>query len=128
MRIPPGYIARNLWARRLTTALTASGMALVVFVFAAVLMLDAGLKATMVTTGEFDNVVLIRSSAETEVQSAVQREQASVVESQPQVALARDGLPFASRETVVLISLDRRTDEGHAPPRRSNVQIGRAHV
>ena len=36
---------RNLWARRLTTALTAGGMALVVFVFAAVLMLAAAVVA-----------------------------------------------------------------------------------
>jgi ABC-type lipoprotein release transport system permease subunit len=118
MKIPPSYVARNLWARRLTTALTAAGLALVVFVFATVLMLDAGLKATMVTTGEFDNVVLIRRSAETEVQSNVARAQAAVVESQPQVALARNGQPFASRETVVLISLDKR-DSGQ----RSNVLI-----
>jgi hypothetical protein len=33
------------------------GMALVAFVFAAVLMLDAGLKQTMVGTGSLDNVV-----------------------------------------------------------------------
>jgi ABC-type lipoprotein release transport system permease subunit len=118
MKIPPSYVARNLWARRLTTALTAAGLALVVFVFAAVLMLDAGLKATMVTTGEFDNVVLIRRSAETEVQSNVARAQAAVVESQPQVALARDGQPFSSRETVVLISLDKRDSS-----QRSNVLI-----
>jgi ABC-type lipoprotein release transport system permease subunit len=118
MKIPPSYVARNLWARRLTTALTAAGLALVVFVFATVLMLDAGLKATMVTTGEFDNVVLIRRSAETEVQSNVARAQAAVVESQPQVALARDGQPFSSRETVVLISLDKRDSN-----QRSNVLI-----
>jgi ABC-type lipoprotein release transport system permease subunit len=118
MKIPPSYVARNLWARRLTTALTAAGLALVVFVFAAVLMLDAGLKATMVATGEFDNVVLIRRSAETEVQSNVARAQAAVAESQPQVALARDGQPFSSRETVVLISLDKR-----GSGQRSNVPI-----
>jgi ABC-type lipoprotein release transport system permease subunit len=123
MRIPPSYVARNLWARRLTTALTASGLALVVFVFAAVLMLDAGLKATMVTTGEYDNVVLIRRSAETEVQSNVARAQAAVVESQPQVALARGGQPFASRETVVLISLDKRGAGERGDDRRSNVMI-----
>jgi ABC-type lipoprotein release transport system permease subunit len=122
MKIPPSYIARNLWARRLTTALTAAGLALVVFVFAAVLMLDAGLRATMVTTGEFDNVVLIRRSAETEVQSIVARNQASVVESQPQVALARDGQPFASRESVVLITLDKRGAQD-GPAQRSNVLI-----
>jgi ABC-type lipoprotein release transport system permease subunit len=118
MTIPPSYVARNLWARRLTTALTAAGLALVVFVFAAVLMLDAGLKATMVSTGEFDNVVLIRRSAETEVQSNIARAQAAVAESQPQVALARDGLPLSSRETVVLISLDKRGSR-----QRSNVPI-----
>jgi ABC-type lipoprotein release transport system permease subunit len=118
MKIPPSYVARNLWARRLTTALTAAGLALVVFVFATVLMLGAGLKATMVATGEFDNVVLIRRSAETEVQSNVARAQAAVVESQPQVALARDGLPLSSRETVVLISLDKRGSR-----QRSNVPI-----
>jgi len=39
MSIPLSYSFRNLWTRRLTTVLTASGMALVVFVFAAMLML-----------------------------------------------------------------------------------------
>jgi hypothetical protein len=41
MAIPLTYIARNVWARRLTTALTAGGLALVIFVFATVQMLDA---------------------------------------------------------------------------------------
>jgi putative ABC transport system permease protein len=118
MKIPPSYIARNLWARRLTTALTAAGLALVVFVFAAVQMLDEGLRKTMVTTGEYDNVVLIRRSAETEVQSVVQRDQARIITSHPAVALGPDGQPLASRETVVLISLDKR---GSA--QRSNVLI-----
>lgn len=118
MKIPPGYIARNLWARRLTTALTASGLALVVFVFATVLMLDEGLRTTMVATGEYDNVVLIRRSAETEVQSTVPRAQASVVLADPAVALGRDGEPLASRETLVLISLAKR-----GSGERSNVPI-----
>ncbi len=108
MKIPLGYIARNLWARRLTTTLTAAGLALVVFVFATVLMLGEGLRTTMVTTGEIDNVVLIRRSAETEVQSAVAREQASVATSDAQVALGADGQPMVSKETVVLISLNKR--------------------
>ena len=37
--VPLSYIIRNLWVRKLTTVLTAGGMALLVFVFAAVLML-----------------------------------------------------------------------------------------
>ena len=59
MRVPVTYIVRNLAARRLTTILTAGGMALVVYVFATVLMLSAGLEATLVATGQDDNVVVI---------------------------------------------------------------------
>ena len=118
MKIPLFYVARNLWARRLTTALTAAGLALVVFVFATVLMLDEGLRNTLVTTGEYDNVVLIRRSADTEVQSSVERAQASIVSSHPAIALGADGQPMLSRETVVLISLNKR---GSAKP--SNVII-----
>jgi ABC-type lipoprotein release transport system permease subunit len=123
VKIPPSYIARNLWARRLTTALTAAGLALVVFVFAAVLMLNEGLRSTMVSTGEYDNVVLIRRSAQTEVQSNIPREQANVALSHPAVALGRDGQPLASRETLVLISLDKRASAQRGDERRSNVPI-----
>lgn len=118
MAIPLHYIARNVWARRLTTTLTAGGLALVVFVFATMLMLDAGLKQTLVTTGERDNVVLIRKGAETEIQSAISRDQAAAMEMHPAVAMNRDGRPMASREAVVLISL---TKLGAASP--ANVVI-----
>ena len=105
--VPLNYIARNLWKRRLTTALTAGGLALVVFVFATVLMLDAGLKRTLVTTGEYDNVVVIRKGSGTEIQSSILRSQANIVEMNSAVALGTDGLPRAAKETVVLISLNR---------------------
>ena len=111
MKIPLNYIARNLWTRRLTTALTAGGLALVVFVFATVLMLDEGLKRTLVTTGEYDNVVLIRRSADNEVQSGVERSQATVATSHAAIALGQDGQPLVSKETVVLISLSKRGTE-----------------
>ena len=105
MKIPFNYIFRNLWTRKLTTLLTAGGMALVAFVFAAVLMLDAGLNRTMVGTGSVDNVVFIRKGAETEIQSGITRDQAALVESQPQVARGSDGNAMASKESLVLISL-----------------------
>ena len=108
MKIPLSYVARNLWARRLTTALTAAGLALVVFVFATVLMLDEGLRNTMVSTGEYNNVVIIRRSADTEVQSGVDRSQANIVASHPAIAIGADGERLLSKETVVLISLVKR--------------------
>lgn len=104
-RIPLHYIWRNLASRRLTTALTAGGMALVVFVFTAVLMLDAGLRATMVSTGSPDNVLVIRSGSGTEIQSSIDADQLGVLESLPHVALGPDGQLMAARECVVLYSL-----------------------
>jgi putative ABC transport system permease protein len=110
-KIPFSYIVRNLWTRKLTTLLTAGGLALVVFVFATVLMLNEGLRQTLVDTGAEDNAVVIRRGADNEVQSGVDRKQASIVESQPQVAFGKNGLRLASKETVVLISLNKRGSE-----------------
>ena len=106
--LPWSYIARNLWVRRVTTLLTAGGMALVVYVFATVLMLAAGLEQTLVATGQDDNVVVIRRSAQTEVQSGIPRLQAGIVESLPQIAIGADGQPLVSKEPVVLINLPKR--------------------
>ena len=109
MAIPLGYIARNLLARRLTTALTAGGMALVVYVFASVLMLAAGLRQTLVSTGQDDNVVVIRRGSQTEVQSGIDRSQAGIIESLPDIAVAANGTRLVSKEPVVLISLPKRS-------------------
>jgi putative ABC transport system permease protein len=108
MHIPFTYVVRNLFARRLTTALTAGGMALVVYVFATVLMLSAGLEATLVATGQDDNVIVIRRSSQTEVQSGIDRTQAGIVESLPDIAVGQDGQRLASKEPVVLINLPKR--------------------
>jgi ABC-type antimicrobial peptide transport system permease subunit len=108
MAIPYSYSFRNLWTRRLTTVLTAAGMALVVFVFAATLMLAEGLQKTLVETGSSDNVVVIRKSANSEVQSSVERAQASIVESRPEVAIGESGQPLLDKELVVLINLTKR--------------------
>lgn len=108
MKIPFSYIFRNLWTRKLTTLLTAGGMALVVFVFAAVLMLDAGLRRTLVSTGSIRNAILLRQSSQTEIQSAVSRDQASLIETLPEVARGSAGESLVSKETVVLISLAKR--------------------
>jgi ABC-type lipoprotein release transport system permease subunit len=108
MSIPLSYTWRNLAARKLTTLLTACGMALVVFVFATVLMLEEGLRKAMVDTGSPDNVIVTRRSAGTEVQSLVERDQAAIVENQPEVAYGAGGARLASKETIVLIALAKR--------------------
>jgi len=108
MAIPISYNIRNLWTRRLTTVLTLSGMALVVFVFAAILMLANGLQKTLVETGSYDNIVILRKGASTEVVSGVGREQASVVETQPEIAIGTGGRTLLSKELVVLVNLTKK--------------------
>ena len=112
------YSYRNLVARRLTTLLTAAGMGLVVFVFAATLMLVEGLRQTLVATGSPDNVLVLRGGAESEIQSSLDRTQAGVILAQPEVALGEGGRPLAAAEGVVLFNLIRR-DSGQP----SNVTI-----
>jgi ABC-type lipoprotein release transport system permease subunit len=102
------YSLGNLATRRLTSALTVLGMALVVFVFAAVLMLAHGLDKTMVETGSSANVIVTRDAATSETVSIVGRDQAGVVTTQPEVAVQADGTPVAVKEIVVLISADKR--------------------
>ena len=118
MRIPLSYSFRNLLTRRLTTTLTASGMALVVFVFATILMLAEGLRKTLVDTGSYDNVIVIRRASTTEVQSGIDRHQASIVETQPEIAIGQNGRRLAAKEMVVIINLPKRRSE-----KPSNVTI-----
>ncbi|MFZ2087745.1 MAG: ABC transporter permease [Desulfobaccales bacterium] len=107
MPIPLSYSYRNLLARRLTSLLTAGGMGLVVFVFAAALMLTEGLRQTLVATGSYDNAVILRAGSETEVQSAVDRTQAGIISSQPEVAIGPEG-PLVASEAIILINLPKR--------------------
>lgn len=83
-------------------------MALVVFVFASILMLAEGLRKTLVNTGSYNNVVVIRKAAASEVQSGIDRRQASIVETQPEVALGANGRRLLAKEMVVLINLPKR--------------------
>ena len=99
------YSLRNLRVRKLTTLLTAGGMALVVFVYAAVLMLDTGLRQTLVATGDDTTVIFVRRSAEVEIQSILDRAEARIIESQPEVMIGVEGTPLVSKELVVLITL-----------------------
>jgi putative ABC transport system permease protein len=118
MKLLLAYSLRNLLARRLTATLTAGGMALVVFAFAAILMLAEGLRQALVDSGSYDNVVAIRKSANSEVQSTVSRAEAGIIETQPEIGAGPGGRPLAARELVVLINLRKRDSQS-----TSNVTI-----
>jgi putative ABC transport system permease protein len=114
MKIPLSYNLRNLWTRRLTMSLTIGGIALVVFVFAAVLMLAEGVKQTLVSTGSDDNVIILRKSAQSELVSAIGRESVSNISTFPEVATGTDGKPMATADVVSIVNLSKKGTKGMA--------------
>jgi ABC-type lipoprotein release transport system permease subunit len=112
MKIPLSYTWRSLWARRLTTILTLGGIALVVFVFASVLMLSHGVEQTLIDTGSDDNVIVLRRSANSELVSQIDRDAANMIRTNPVIASGGDGKPIVSTEVVVIINLLRNETNG----------------
>ncbi len=112
------YSLRHLLLRKTQVMLTVGGIALVVFVFVATLMLAAGLSETLSSTGSPDNVIVLRNGATNEIQSGISREHGAVVLSDPSVARDAGGQPEATSEILVLVSLNKRSDG-----QRSNVNL-----
>lgn len=107
MQIPLKYIVRSSSSRRLTTVITVVGIALVVFVFTAVLMMAHGVQETLRSTGSDDNLIVVRKAAMSEIMSMLDRDAAGVISALPEVARSADGRPMSSREVVVVINLDK---------------------
>ncbi|HUN65582.1 MAG TPA: ABC transporter permease [Bacteroidota bacterium] len=112
MKIPAKYIVRNLLTRRLTMSLTVAGIALVVFVFTAVLMMANGIRSTLVATGAEDNVIVLRKSAQAEISSIIGRDEANVIRTLPGIAHTQEGKPLVSAEVVVVINLRYNDESG----------------
>ena len=105
--VPLVYNARSLTVRKVTTGVTAAGLALVVYVFATVLMLSSGVRHTLKATGSDSNAKVIRKSSQTEIQSGLLPEHLRLLSADPGVAVGKDGQPLASAELVVLIFAER---------------------
>jgi ABC-type lipoprotein release transport system permease subunit len=112
MQIPLKYILRSSASRRLTTAFTILGIALVVFVFTAVLMMANGVQKTLKSTGSDDNVTVVRKAAASEIMSIIDREAAGIVTNMTQVARSAEGRPISSKEVVVIINLKKIGSDG----------------
>ncbi len=101
--VPVVYNVRSLTARKVTTTVTALGLALVVCMFAVVLMLSGGVRRTLVSTGDDSNAKVIRKGSLNEIQSGVLPEHERLLAGQPEVAMGSDGKTMSSAELVVLI-------------------------
>jgi putative ABC transport system permease protein len=101
--VPIVYNLRSLTVRKVTTSVTAAGLALVVFVFSVALMLASGVKETLRSTGDEHNAKVIRKGAQNEIQSGVLPENFRLLAADPGVAIGKDGQPLASAELLTII-------------------------
>jgi ABC-type antimicrobial peptide transport system permease subunit len=111
VKVPFSYIIRSLWTRKLTTILTLSGISLVTFVFAAVLMLAYGIEQTLIETGSENNLIILRKGSDAELMSQIDRNTTNIIKTQPEVMISADGKPFASTELHIIISLTKKQTE-----------------
>jgi len=105
MKIPFKYTFRNFKARKLTAAITITGIALVVFVFAAALMMAYGIEKTLVSTGSADNIKILRKSSQGEISSIIDGDTQNIIRSLPHIAKNNKGELMISAEPVVIINL-----------------------
>jgi len=108
-RIPLAYNLRNLAARRVSTGLTALGIALVAWVFIFTLALAGGFQAALTSTGTPENAIIIRKGSTSELMSILSREASAAIESQGEIARAPDGTPLAASELMVVWNLPRKS-------------------
>lgn len=109
MKIPLKYSIRSFMTRKLTTGITVVGIMLVVFVFAAVLMMAYGIQKTLIATGADDNIKIIRKASNGEISSLIDGETQNVIKTLPFIAKQQDGKQIISDEPVVVINLDKKT-------------------
>lgn len=115
--IPFRYNLRSLVVRKTSNLFAVFGIALVVFVLAAALMLSAGIRKTMSFSGRDDVAIVIRKGSEAELASVIDDPMVGLVIQQPGV-LRVDGRPAGASESVTVVALEKV-----GVPGVTNVQI-----
>jgi putative ABC transport system permease protein len=117
--IPVSYNVRNLAVRKSTTIAAALGLALVVFVFASVMMLSNGIKKTLGRSAAPDVAIILRKGSDAELQSGIEENHASLATASKDIKRAADGRTESVGEIVAVILLDKLGTDGGV----SNVQV-----
>ena len=117
MAIPLKYNLRNLFQRKVSTAMTVFVIALVVSVFLMVMSLAEGITKTLTRATSSRNVLVMRTGAQSEMQSFVNPEQFETLRTLPGVERNVRGEPIASPELIVLINIPKRNGK------KTNIQV-----
>jgi putative ABC transport system permease protein len=112
--IPFSYSVRSLIRRPLTVVVTLTGLAAVVLVFTAVLMLSSGIKETLASSGSPDNFIVLRDGATSEAVSGISRDQVRLFSAESELAKAPNGQPLIDAELALIGGFDRVGGAGRA--------------
>lgn len=110
--IPIAYNLGSLAVRRRTTATAVLGIALVVFVLAGALMLTAGIRRTLGSTGRADGALVIRMGSDAELSSNLDQASVGLILEGPEVRRTAKGAALGSGEVVVVTALAKLGTDG----------------
>ncbi len=117
--IPIEYNTGSLSVRKTTTATAVLGIGLVVFVFAAALMLSAGIKNSLGKTGRPDVGMVIRKGSDAELSSNFDLADVGLILEGGEVKRTAEGSPLGVGEIIVVCMLEKLGTDGGC----SNVEI-----
>jgi putative ABC transport system permease protein len=112
MAIPIRYNIRNLKLRKGLTVMTSLGIALTVTTAIFLMALLAGLDRAFVTSGDSQNVLVLRKGSQAELSGGFDAALFPTLRTLPGIALDSHGEPMASGEWVVVIVLPRKDGTG----------------
>jgi putative ABC transport system permease protein len=112
MAIPISYNVRNLKLRKGLTAMTALGIALTVTTAIFLMALLAGLQRAFVSSGNPQNVLVLRKGSEAELSGGFDAALFPTLKVLPGIAKDSHGEPMVSGEWVVVIVLPRKDNTG----------------
>ncbi len=101
--VPIAYNLRGLAVRRTSTIASALGIAMVVFVLAAALMLSEGIRRTLGKGGRPDNAIVLRKGSDAEMASGIDLEALKLIAAAPGVKRGEGGKPLLAGEVIVMV-------------------------
>jgi putative ABC transport system permease protein len=117
MAIPIVYNFRSVTARWTSAIVAVLGIAGTVGVFVAMLSLARGFRATLVSSGSYDNAIVMRAGATSEMMSGIRLEDVKILQDAPGVGRNSDA-PLVTSEVVVVAPFPLRSTGTDA-----NVQV-----
>lgn len=113
MALPISYNWRNLFVRKLSTALTFSVVCVIVAVLCILLSFAAGIRVSLRASGSPLNVLALKTGATAESTSIIDPEESNRLIQTPGIAQDDEGNLLISQELSVQTSIPRRGPEGN---------------